>query len=282
MTLLEIAGGLLFNSIRSGRGWVAHDHPCRCAAAGGAGLSLHRHATDARFTFYTGKLGDLAGFTSAIMRAMTAPLIGWKALTRLLDPVPIAFSEAIPIASLGLAVNVVSARLLDGGANHPNHGHTHHHTSEQKHGPHGQPHTTADRDNNMRAAVAHVIADAAVSVLVIIGLLLTRTFGWLWIDPLAGIVGACVIVSWAYGLVRDTGQILIDTNPDRQLTDRLRKEIETDVDRLTDLHDWRLGPDHLAAVLSVATGRNRRPEDYHVRLRHFSMLSHITVAVHTP
>jgi Co/Zn/Cd efflux system component len=114
---------------------------------------------------------------------------------------------------------------------------------------------------------------------VIVGLLLARTFGWLWMDPLAGIVGACVIASWAYGLVRDTGRILLDMNPDRVLTERLRQEIETDGDKLTDLHVWRLGPGHLGAVLSVVTGKQRGPEDYHERLRHFASLSHITVEV---
>jgi Co/Zn/Cd efflux system component len=98
-------------------------------------------------------------------------------------------------------------------------------------------------------------------------------------DPLAGIVGAVVIASWAYSLVRDTGRILLDMNPDRQLTERLRQEIEVDGDRLTDLHVWRLGPGHLGAVLSVVTGKNRLPEDYRQRLRHFASLSHITVEV---
>ena len=140
-------------------------------------------------------------------------------------------------------------------------------------------HEDAHRDNNMRAAIIHVMADAAVAVLVIAGLLLARAFGWLWMDPLAGIVGAGVIASWAYGLVCDTGRILLDMNPDRVLTERLRQEIETDGDRLTDLHVWRLGPGHLGAVLSVVTGTNRGPEDYRQRLRHFAALSHVTVEV---
>jgi len=146
---------------------------------------------------------------------------------------------------------------------------------------HTHAHGSAHRDNNMRAAVVHVIADAAVSVLVIVGLLLARTFGWLWMDPVAGLVGAFVIASWAYGLVRDTGRILMDMNPDAHLTERLRREIETDGDRLTDLHVWRIGPGHLAAVMSVATGNARRAEDYHQRLRRFSTLSHVTVEVHS-
>ncbi|MDQ2762835.1 MAG: CDF family Co(II)/Ni(II) efflux transporter DmeF, partial [Pseudomonadota bacterium] len=314
------------------------------------------------FTFGTGKLGDLAGFTSAIVLAMIALLIGWEAVGRLLAPVPISFAEAIPIACLGLAVNLVSAWLLNDGDHHHHHDHHHghHHGHEDSHvldlggtklvldihedgvpprfrvgqpvsaealwaetvrpdGTHQrfrfqqragamesleeipEPHTftvtlhvgnasastvfkehshdAAHRDNNMRAAIIHVMADAAVSVLVIAGLLLARTFGWLWMDPLAGIVGACVIASWSYGLARDTGRILLDMNPDQQLSERLRQAIEADGDRLTDLHVWRLGPGHLGAVLSVVTGQNRRPEDYRQRLRHFGSLSHVTVEV---
>ena len=115
------------------------------------------------------------------------------------------------------------------------------------------PHGLAHRDNNIRAAVIHVIADAAVSVLVIGGLLLARVFGWLWMDPLAGVIGACVIASWSYGLIRDTGSILLDMNPDRRMADNLRQTIERDGDEVGDLHLWRLGPGHLGAIISVST-----------------------------
>jgi Co/Zn/Cd efflux system component len=134
----------------------------------------------------------------------------------------------------------------------------------------------------MRAAIIHVMAYAAVSLLVSVGLLLARAFGWLWMDPLAGIVGACVIASWSYGLARNTGGILLDMNPDRQLTERLRQAIEADGDRLTDLHVWRLGAGHLGAVLSVVTGQNRGPENYWQRLQGFGPLSHVTVEVRHP
>jgi cation diffusion facilitator family transporter len=288
MMAVEIVGGLVFGSIAlvaDGLHMTTHAGALLLAAL--AYSYARRHATDARFTFGTGKLGDLAGFSSAIVLAMIALLIGWQALARLFAPVPIAFPEAIAIACMGLAVNVASAWLLSGhhhphDHHHPHgqhHHHRHTHGSASDSGEYGHDRAAAHRDNNMRAAVVHVLADAAVSVLVIVGLLLARTFGWLWMDPLAGIVGAVVIASWAYALVRDTGRVLIDMNPDQHLTERLRREIEADGDRLTDLHVWRLGPGHLAAVLSVATGHNRRAEDYHARLRHFSMLSHVTVEV---
>jgi cation diffusion facilitator family transporter len=357
MMLLEIGGGLLFGSIALvADGLHMSTHAGALLLAALAYSYARRHATDVRFTFGTGKLGDLAGFTSAIVLAMIALLIGWEAVGRLLSPVPIAFAEAIPIACLGLAVNVVSAWLLGGGDHHHHHGHGHDtghvldvggrrltleihedgvpprfrvrgaipadivwaetlrpsgarqrfafrnlagvlESVEEIPEPHAftvdlhvgdavgpavfeeHGHDAAHRDNNMRAAIVHVMADAAVSVLVIAGLLLARSFGWLWMDPLAGIIGACVIASWAFGLIRDTGRILLDMNPDRVLTERLRQAIEADGDRLTDLHVWRLGPGHLGVVLSVATGKDRRPEDYRARLRQFATLSHVTVEV---
>ena len=137
----------------------------------------------------------------------------------------------------------------------------------------------AHRDNNMRAAVIHVLADAAVSVLVIVGLSLGRFLGWVWMDPVAGLCGAVVIAAWSYGLVRDTGAILLDMNPDRAMADRLRDIIEADGDRLTDLHLWRLGPGHLGAILSIATTKQRSPDHYRRMLDRFRTLSHVTVEI---
>jgi cation diffusion facilitator family transporter len=145
---------------------------------------------------------------------------------------------------------------------------------EHEHAPAG-----AARDNNMRAAVVHVMADAAVSMLVIAGLVLARAFGWLWIDPVVGIVGGCVIASWSAGLIRDTGAILLDMNPDRDMAEILRQAIESDGDTLFDLHLWRLGPGHLGAIVSIGT-RSRRAQDYYrVKLARFRSLSHLTIEV---
>jgi cation diffusion facilitator family transporter len=137
----------------------------------------------------------------------------------------------------------------------------------------------AARDHNMRAAVIHVLADAAVSVLVIVGLLLARAFGWLWMDPLAGIIGACVIASWSFGLIRDTGAILLDMNPDRRMADNLKHSIESEGDKLVDLHLWRLGPGHLGAIISVATATQRNEQYYRAKVARFRSLSHLTVEV---
>lgn len=148
---------------------------------------------------------------------------------------------------------------------------------EHDHGAHD--HGVTHRDHNMRAAIVHVLADAAVSVMVIVGLLLARAFGWLWMDPLAAIVGAVAIVSWSWGLVRDTGAILLDMVPDRRIANDVRRTVEAEGDRVDDLHLWRLGPGHLGAIVSVDTARDRGPEFYRARLARFPTLSHVTVEV---
>lgn len=277
MMVAEIVGGLLFGSIALvADGLHMSTHASALLLAALAYRYARRHAEDPRFSFGTGKLGDLAGFSSAIVLLMIAVLIGYEAVARLIVPVPISFNEAIPIAVLGLIVNVASALLLGGGGDGHEHGHSHEHAHEHAE---AHVHGRAHRDNNMRAAIIHVLADAVVSVLVIAGLLLGRTFGWIFMDPLAGIVGAAVIASWSYGLIRDTGAILLDMNPDRGMAERVRAAIERDGDRLEDLHLWRLGPGHLGAILSVVTAKPRDAGHYRRLLRHFHNLSHLTVEV---
>jgi cation diffusion facilitator family transporter len=281
MMVVEIVGGLLFGSIALvADGLHMSTHASALLLAALAYRFARRHVDDDRFSFGTGKLGDLAGFTSAIVLAMIALLIGYEALTRFIWPVSISFNEAIPIAALGLIVNVVSALLLSGGREYL-HGHNHH-SSHHDHAhadEHDHPHHAAHRDNNLRAAVVHVLADAAVSLLVIVGLTLGRLFGWVWMDPAAGLLGAIVIATWAYTLIRDTGAILLDMTPDRGMAERMRAVIETDGDRLTDLHLWRLGPGHLGVIVSVATCKERGPDYYQALLGRFRALSHVTVEV---
>jgi hypothetical protein len=144
---------------------------------------------------------------------------------------------------------------------------------------HEHAHAKAHRDNNMRAAIIHVMADAAVSVLVIVGLLLARAFGWLWMDPLAGMIGACVIASWSYGLIRDTSAILLDMNPDQRMSTSLKQTLECDGDEIADLHLWRLGPGHLGAIVCVQTDNARGVDYYRAKLARFSALSHVTIEV---
>lgn len=381
MMIAEIVGGTLFGSLALvADGLHMSTHAGAMLIAALAYTYARRHASDARFVFGTGKLGDLAGFTSAIVLAMIALLIAYEAIARFLSPVPIHFDEAIPIAVLGLLVNLASVWLLSG--DHHGHGHHHGHAAHHAHGDEAQTistgagvfavsifedgvppvfrispaakqaciagaratittiradgsHQTFDmaergdrlesidaipephaftaivrlhgsehsltfvehehahhhghggsknvtaRDHNIRSAYIHVIADAAVSVLAIVGLVLARAFGWMWMDPLAGIVGALVIANWSYGLMRDTGRILLDVSPDTRLADNVRRSIESGGDRVTDLHVWRLGPGHMSAVVSVATGDPARDSRfYHQLLKRFTSLSHVTVEVH--
>jgi cation diffusion facilitator family transporter len=286
MMIAEIAGGWMFGSVALvADGVHMSTHAGALLLAALAYTYARRHAGDPRFTFGTGKFGDLAGFASAIVLAAIALLIGVESIQRLWDPEPIHFTEAIPIAVLGLAVNIASAWLLSGG-HHDGHRHGHDHGHDHHHDDHDDNEHHAQgkmlHDNNFRAALTHVVADAAVSVLVIVALLLARAFGWLWLDPVAGIGGAVVIASWAATLIRDTGAILLDMNPDDHICEHLREVIEQDGDRLADLHLWRLGPGHLGAILSVVTPTARTESFYRQKLGAFKALSHLTIEVRAP
>ena len=291
MMIVEIVGGALFGSlalIADGLHMSTHAGALLLAAL--AYTYARKYVGDRSFSFGTGKFGDLAGYSSAIVLAMIALLIGYEAVMRFFNPVAIAFNEAIPIAALGLIVNAASAWLLSGGhrddhghGHSHGHAHGHDHDDERRLGKfeeHEHSHGAHHRDNNMRAAVVHVMADAAVSVLVIVGLLLARAFGWLWMDPLAGLIGALVIANWSVGLLRDTAAILLDRTPDPQMAEKVRTAIESEGDRVIDLHLWRLGPGHLGAIVSVATSGTREPAHYRKRLAKFPDLSHVTVEVH--
>jgi len=382
MMVLEIGGGSLFGSLALvADGLHMSTHAAALLIAAIAYTYARRHADDPSFAFGTGKLGDLAGFSSAIILAMIALLIGYEAISRLFQPIAIDFDVAIPIAFLGLFVNIASAWLLSGGDHGHSHGHAHGHAAhDTRHGdeirridtghgflllevfedgvpprfrvrfegsqglmpvPGGQSlaletirpdgarqgfsfvnrgdylesveeipepheftirlgltqgghvhahevafeehghgaHGAAHRDNNLRAAFVHVIADAAVSVLAILGLLSAKFLGWRFMDPVMGIIGMLVIANWSYGLVRDTGGILLDKIPDRAMAAKIRAEIEHDGDRLNDLHLWRLGPGHLGAIISVTTDKSRGLEYYRARLSRFAALSHVTIEI---
>ena len=287
MMAAEIVGGLLFGSIALvADGLHMSTHAGALLLAALAYRYARKHAEDPRFSFGTGKLGDLAGFASAIILAMIALLILYEALLRLLHPQPIQFAQAIPIAALGLGVNLASALLLSGGHDHGHghhHGHDHHDDDDHDdhdHDDHDHHHDKAHRDNNLRAAIVHVAADAAVSVLVILGLLAARAFGFLWMDPLVGVIGALVIGSWSLSLIRDTGAILLDMTPDPALATRLRETIESEGDQLTDFHLWRLGPGHLGAILAIRSAQPRSAHHYRASLARFPTLSHVTIEIH--
>jgi len=271
MMVVEIAGGSIFGSMALlADGWHMATHALAIGIAASAYLFARRHAHDQRFAFGTGKLGELAAFASAIVLAMIALLVAWESFLRLARPVPIAYGEAMAIAAVGLLVNLGSAWLL-----REDHAHHHHHHHEGD--DHAHHHDGAD--NNLRAAYLHVLADAATSVLAIASLALAWSLDWQWIDPVVGVVGACVIASWSYGLIRDAGAVLLDVVPDQGTASDIRRRLEIDGDRVSDLHLWQVGPGHRAAVVSIVTDRPQPPSAYKSRLSGVRGLSHVSVEV---
>ncbi|TSD86558.1 CDF family Co(II)/Ni(II) efflux transporter DmeF [Mycobacterium sp. KBS0706] len=278
MMLVEILGGLAFGSmalLADGLHMATH-----AGALGVAALAYRyarRHARDPRFAFGTGKLGDLAGFASALVLAVVSIGIGWESVVRLLNPVAIAYDEAIVIAVVGLAVNIASVWLLHDGGHH--HGHDHGHGHHHDHGHHGHDRHGHHRDHNLRAAYFHVLADAVTSVGAILGLLAGRFYGWAWMDAVMGIVGGIMIARWSWGLLRDSGAVLLDTVPDPALAESIRGRLETGGDRIADLHLWRVGPGHAAAIVALVSDRPEPPAQYKARLGGLPGLSHVTVEV---
>ncbi|VIO73701.1 CDF family Co(II)/Ni(II) efflux transporter DmeF [Bradyrhizobium ivorense] len=273
MMVGEIVAGWLSGSMALlADGWHMATHAAALGIAGLAYLLARRQARNARFSFGTGKFGDLAAFSSAIILAMIAIQVAWESIDRLMHPVPIAYSEAIAVAALGLIVNLSSAWLLRDDHDHHHHGHGHGHD-------HAHDHHHHHHDNNLRAAYVHVLADAATSILAIAALVVGMSVNWAWADPLVGIVGSLVIASWAYGLIRAAGAVLLDVNADEALETTIRERIETKGDRITDLHLWQVGPGHRAAVISVLSDHPLPPATYKRRLGGLRGLSHITVEV---
>src|ERR1041385_3142107 len=224
MMVAEIAGGLWFGSVALiADGLHMSTHAGALLIAALAYTYSRRYATDQRLTFGTGKFGDLAAFASAIVLAMIALLIGYESIDRLIEPVPIAFNQAILIAVAGLGINLLSAVVLRDDHGHAHHDHDHDHAHD--HGVH--------RDHNMRAAFVHVAADAAVSVLVIVGLVLARQLGWLWMDPVMGLIATVVILSWSWTLVRSAGAVLLDVSPDPLLSNSIAARLEHGGDRIS-------------------------------------------------
>ena len=276
MMLVEIVAGTLYGSMALvADGWHMSTHAGAMLIAVLAYRFARRHAGNPRFTFGTGKLGDLAGFASAIVLALVALLIGWESLVRLTQPIHIDFNQAIAVAVVGLGVNLVCAWLLkDDHAHHHHHGHEHHHSNDEHHAP------GKGRDNNLRAAYLHVLADALTSVLAIVALLVGRSYGWLWADPVMGVVGALVIARWSWGLIRDSGSVLLDAAAEGQdVRQEIREAMAPTGSQVTDLHVWQVGPGHFAAIVSLMAREPREPAHYKALLAHIHELSHVTVEV---
>jgi cation diffusion facilitator family transporter len=293
MMIVEIAAGTWFGSMALlADGWHMSTHAGALLISAAAYAYAKRHRGDPRFTYGTGKVGDLAAFTSAVVLALIAVLIAWESLQRLISPIPIDFSQALVVAVVGLAVNLVSAALLhhDHGHDHENAGHHHahgehdhgdqhaHEDHHDHHGRHGQGHHA--HDTNLRAAYIHVLADALTSVLAIAALLAGKFFGWFWLDPAMGIVGALVIIHWSVGLMRTAAATLLDMVPGDNLVRGAKGRLEAAGARVVDLHVWRLGPGHIGVSAAVAAGQPRPVDDYKRMLAGLPGVSHVTVEVH--
>lgn len=277
MMVGEIIAGMAFGSMALlADGFHMATHAGALSIAGIAYWYARRHARDERFSFGTGKLGELAGYSSAVILAIVALMIGVESVLRLTAPIPIRFTEAIFVAVIGLIVNLASAWILHAGGDedHDHHHHGHGHAQDDDHHHHGHD------DHNLRSAYFHVLTDALTSVLAIVALLAGRLYGWLFMDPLMGIVGSVVIARWSWGLLKGAGAVLLDMTPDKATANDIRATLERDGDRVADLHLWRVGPGHMAAIVSIVSDHPREPAHYKARLARFSKLSHVTVEVH--
>ena len=267
----EIMAGLAFNSMALlADGFHMATHAGALAVAAGAYAFARRYAHDPRFSFGTGKVGDLAGYTSALLLGVISIGIAWESIQRLIDPRPVVFGEATLVAALGLAVNLVSAWLLSGDGH--DHGHAHG-------GHHGHDHAHRGHDNNLRAAYIHVLADAGTSVLAIVALVLGRQLGWVWLDAVVGIVGAVVIAVWALGLIRASAKVLVDASETDRIAE-VREKIEGAGDaHVTDLHVWQVGPGAHSAIIALVAPQPLTPGDYRKRLSGIGWISHATIEV---
>jgi cation diffusion facilitator family transporter len=263
--VVEVVAGIIYGSMALlADGWHMGTHAAAFMITIFAYRYAKKHTASPAFAFGTGKVSVLGGFASAMALAVIALVMLTESVLRLFNPHVIHFNEAIGVALLGLSINIISAFLLQ-----DHHGHeAHDHDSHRHH------------DHNLRAAYLHVLADALTSVLAIIALVSGKYFGWHWLDPVMGIVGAAVITRWSYGLLKETGPVLLDESIDEQYKSHIKRRIENDADNgVTDLHVWRVGPAHYAVILSLVTQYPRPPEHYKALLDDLDRLSHVTIEV---
>ncbi len=298
----EIAAGMIFGSMALlADGWHMGTHAAAFLIAIFAYRYAKKNAGNPAFAFGTGKVSVLGGFASAVALASVALLMMVESIQRMVQPQPIHFNEAIVVACLGLAINIISALLLQDhhhdhghgheqdGHDHDRHAHTDHddhdHVDNVDHDDHGRHEDDHHRhgsrhDHNLRAAYLHVLADALTSVLAITALVFGKYLGWNWLDPLMGIVGALVISRWSLSLLRETSPILLDGGMQESYLAAMRAAVEADSDnRIADIHVWRVGPADYAAILCIVT-HAPQPTDHYKRLLHdFKELSHITIEI---
>lgn len=277
MMLVEIVAGWWFNSMALlADGWHMSSHAVAIGLSAFAYAAARRYAKDPRFSFGTWKIEVLAGFTSAVFLIGVAALMVLGSIERLLSPEPIHYQEAIAVGVLGLVVNLVCAWVL-GHAHHEHHDHGHDHSHAHDH--------THQHDLNLKSAYLHVIADAATSVLAIIALIGGWLYGWSWLDPVMGVVGAVLVAVWAKGLVKETSKVLLDREMDHPVVEALRNAIAQETfsatTRVADLHVWRIGKKAFACAMSlVTTDHDLTPASVRKHLAGHTELVHLTIEIH--
>ncbi len=272
MMVVEIAGGWYYNSMALlADGWHMSSHTVALGLSVLAYFLARKYAHDHRFSFGTWKIEVLGGYTSAIFLVMVAGLMIFQSIARLISPSPISYDQAIAIAIVGLLVNLVSAWMLKGDNHHHDHGHEHH-----RHAHHDHHH-----DLNLRSAYLHVLADAATSVLAIIALFAGKFWAVSWLDPVMGLVGAVLVTVWAYGLLRDTGRVLLDVEMTAPVVAEIREAIAGSPIKaeLCDLHVWRVGKGKYACILSLAVVESVSPEYFKEQIEIHEELVHITIEI---
>lgn len=281
MMVVEIAAGVAFGSMALlADGLHMASHTAALGITAFAYIYARKHAHDARFSFGTGKVNALGGFTGALLLAVFAIVMAWESVERLINPTEIIFNAAIGVAIVGLIVNGVSVFIL--GADH-DHGHDHAHDHGHSHHHHDHEHHDHDNghhhDHNLRSAYLHVLADALTSVTAIIALLSAKYFGWIWMDPVMGIVGSVLVAKWSVGLLKQTGQVLLDYQASTQMTDRVKEAIEQDgVSHLSDLHVWSIGPNRYSVIATIVSRTPESADVYRDRLD-AEQFPHVTVEV---
>jgi len=275
MMVFEIAAGYLFNSMALlADGWHMGTHAAALGLTAAAYYAARKYSSDVRFSFGTWKIEVLGGFSSAIVLGMVAFYVAAESVSRLFHPLVILYDQALFVAVLGLVVNLVCAFLL-GSSDHDHHDHHDCHGDHDLHDDHRHHH-----DLNLKSAYLHVMADAATSVFAIIALLGGKYFSWSWLDPVMGIVGASVISVWSYGLIRDTGRILLDWNLDSPVIREIHEAIESDGDtKICDLHIWQIGRNKYACIIQLVAHRPKSLEEYRKSLARYPEIAHVVIEI---
>ncbi|MBE0687892.1 MAG: CDF family Co(II)/Ni(II) efflux transporter DmeF [Anaerolineaceae bacterium] len=272
MMVVEITAGILFGSMALlADGLHMASHAAALSINAFAYVYARRNAHNPAFSFGTGKVNALGGFSGAILLAVFALLMAWESSSRLIDPVQIVFNQAILVAVIGLVVNGISVFILGVHSDDHDHAdHSHNHGNEHDH----------QHDHNLKSAYLHVLTDALTSVLAILALLAAKYFGFVWMDPLMGIVGAILVARWSIGLLRSTSAILLDKQVSQTLQDKIKYHIESDGEsQVADLHVWSIGPNIHAAIISVISQYALTSEDYKARLPEDLALEHVSIEV---